>query len=68
MPTTKDYIDQLKIDKQNLVDNLKAQGVEVSDDATFTDLAPKVYDVNNNQEKTANPSTSSQTITAFSCI
>lgn len=45
MPTTKDYIDQLKIDKQNLIDNLREQGVEVSSNATFTDLTPKVLDV-----------------------
>lgn len=44
-PTTSDYLNQLKADKQALIDNLKAQGVEVSNNATFTELSPKVLDI-----------------------
>ena len=44
-PTTMDYLRQLQEDKQNLVSNLRTQGVQVSDDATFTDLAPTVLDI-----------------------
>lgn len=42
MATTQDYIDQLKIDKQNLVSMLNNMGVEATDSETFTALAPKV--------------------------
>lgn len=42
MATTQDYIDQLKIDKQNLVSMLNDMGVEANDTETFTSLTPKV--------------------------
>lgn len=42
MATTQDYINQLKIDKQNLVSMLNGMGVEASNNETFTSLTPKV--------------------------
>ncbi len=42
MATTQDYINQLKIDKQNLVTMLNNMGVEASENETFTALTPKV--------------------------
>lgn len=42
MATTQDYINQLKIDKQNLVSMLNTMGVEASNTETFTALTPKV--------------------------
>ena len=42
MVTTKEYIDQLKMDKQVLVNNLVAKGVDATLDETFTSLVPKV--------------------------
>jgi N-acetylneuraminic acid mutarotase len=42
MATTQDYINQLKIDKQNLVSMLNNMGVEASGNETFTSLTPKV--------------------------
>ena len=42
MATTTDYINQLKSDKQTLVDNLVAKGVTATSDETFTSLVPKV--------------------------
>ena len=42
MATTQDYINQLKIDKQNLVSMLNGMGVEANDNETFTSLTPKV--------------------------
>lgn len=42
MATTQEYIDQLKIDKQNLVSMLNNMGVEASNNETFTSLTPKV--------------------------
>ena len=45
MPTTTDYINQLKTDKQKLVDNLISKGVQATDNETFTDLVPKVLDI-----------------------
>lgn len=42
MATTQDYINQLKIDKQNLVSMLNNMGVEANENETFTALAPKV--------------------------
>ena len=45
MATTADYLTQLQADKQTLVDNLVAKGVEASNDETFTTLAPKVADI-----------------------
>ena len=45
MATTADYLAQLQADKQTLVDNLVAKGVEASNEETFTTLAPKVADI-----------------------
>ena len=42
MATTTDYINQLKSDKQTLVDNLVAKGVTATSNETFTSLVPKV--------------------------
>lgn len=42
MATTQDYINQLKIDKQNLVSMLNNMGVEANNSETFTSLTPKV--------------------------
>lgn len=42
MATTQDYINQLKIDKQNLVSMLNDMGVEADNNETFTSLTPKV--------------------------
>lgn len=42
MATTQDYINQLKIDKQNLVSMLNNMGVEATNSETFTSLTPKV--------------------------
>ena len=45
MATISDYLTQLQTDKQTLVDNLVAKGVEATSDETFTSLVPKVLDV-----------------------
>lgn len=45
MATTTQYLEQLQADKQTLVDNLVAKGVEASNDETFTSLVPKVADI-----------------------
>lgn len=45
MATTADYLTQLQTDKQVLVDNLVAKGIEATSDETFTTLAPKVADI-----------------------
>ena len=45
MATIQEQINQLKVDKQNLVDNLVAKGVEATSDETFTTLVPKVNDI-----------------------
>jgi surface protein len=45
MPTTKQYIDKLKEDKQTLVDNLIEKGVDATSEETFTSLVPKVLDI-----------------------
>jgi surface protein len=42
MPTIQEQINQLKIDKQNLVNILNNMGVEANDNETFTSLTPKV--------------------------
>lgn len=42
MPTIEQQINQLKIDKQNLVSELNNMGVEASNNETFTSLTPKV--------------------------
>lgn len=45
MATTADYLTQLQADKQTLIDNLVAKGVEASNDETFTTLVPKVAEI-----------------------
>ena len=45
MATIQEQINQLKVDKQTLVDNLVAKGVEATSDETFTTLVPKVKDI-----------------------
>lgn len=45
MATTADYLTQLQADKQALVDNLVAKGVNATNDETFTSLVPKVADI-----------------------
>lgn len=45
MATIAEQLIQLQNDKQVLVDNLVAKGVEASSDETFTTLAPKVADI-----------------------
>lgn len=45
MATIQEQINQLKVDKQNLVDNLVAKGVEATSEETFTSLVPKVNDI-----------------------
>lgn len=45
MATTADYLTQLQADKQTLVNNLVAKGVEATNDETFTSLVPKVADI-----------------------
>lgn len=42
MATIAEYFTQLQTDKQNLVNNLVAKGVEATNDETFTSLVPKV--------------------------
>ena len=45
MATTNDYLIQLQNDKATLVDNLTTMGVTASDDETFTELVPKILDI-----------------------
>lgn len=45
MATIAEQLTQLQNDKQVLVDNLVAKGVEASSDETFTSLVPKVADI-----------------------
>ena len=45
MATIQEQINQLKIDKQTLVDNLVEKGVEATSEETFTTLVPKVKDI-----------------------
>lgn len=45
MATSADYINQLKADKQTLVNNLVAKGVTATNDETFTSLVPKVASI-----------------------
>ena len=43
--STSEYLQQLQNDKATLVDNLTAKGVTASDNETFTELVPKVLDI-----------------------
>lgn len=45
MATTTQYLEQLQNDKANLVNNLVAKGVQATDEETFTQLVPKVLDI-----------------------
>ena len=45
MATIEQQLNQLKTDKQDLVNNLKEKGVEATDEETFTSLVPKVKDI-----------------------
>ena len=45
MATIQEQINQLKVDKQTLVDNLIEKGVEATSDETFTTLVPKVKNI-----------------------
>lgn len=45
MATIQEQINQLKVDKQTLVDNLVEKGVEATSEETFTTLVPKVKDI-----------------------
>lgn len=44
-----DYLNQLQLDKQTLVDTLNAKGVEASNEETFTSLVPKVSNIQNGE-------------------
>lgn len=43
--TTEQYLNQLKVDKQSLVNNLIEKGVSATEEETFTTLVPKVLDI-----------------------
>ena len=44
--TTSDYLNQLRTDKQDLVDNLTAKGISgLTGDETFTELVPEVLNI-----------------------
>ena len=46
MPTINEYVDQLKSDRVDLVDNLETQGITgLTGDETFTQLVPRVLDI-----------------------
>lgn len=61
--TLKDYLDQLITDKETLVTNLLAKGVEASSEETFTTLVPKVNEITpvNNQSKSITITTNTTT-------
>ena len=52
MATVTDYLTQLQTDKQTLVDNLVAKGIDATSDETFTSLVPKVADISNSSTVT----------------
>ena len=66
MATTSDYINQLQMDKLMLAHYLSAQGVEATNDETFTSLVPKVATISKGtlQEKTVTPSKTNQEVIA----
>jgi len=45
MPTTSEYLEQLKTDKANLISILNERGVSTTGTETFTDLVPKTLDI-----------------------
>lgn len=48
MYTVDEYINQLKSDRSDLVDNLETKGItDLTGDETFTELVPKVLDIQN---------------------
>ena len=65
MFTIQDYIDQLKIDKQNLVDNLITKGITASSDETFTSLVPKVLDITILNAQSKSETITTNTTTTF---
>lgn len=40
--TVNDYLDNLELDKQDMINSLKSKGIEISDSATFTEIVPKI--------------------------
>ena len=51
MPTINEYIDQLKEDRSDLVDNLETQGITgLTGDETFTQLVPQVLNISGGGE------------------
>lgn len=54
MATISEHIEQLKIDKQTLVDNLVEKGVTATSNETFTTLVPKVKDIQAGDEELTN--------------
>lgn len=40
--TVNDYLDNLELDRQDMINSLKSKGMEISDSATFTELVPKI--------------------------
>ena len=63
MFTINEYIDSLKQDKANLVENLTVKGITCSNTETFTTLVPKVLDITsvNNQSKSTTITTNGTT-------
>lgn len=50
--TTSDYLSQLQQDREDLVDNLEAQGIsDLVGDETFTELVPRVLDIEGGDNK-----------------
>ena len=40
--TVNDYLDNLELDRQDMINSLKSKGMEISDNATFTEIVPKI--------------------------
>ena len=40
--TVNDYLDNLELDRQDMINSLKSKGMEISDSATFTEIVPKI--------------------------
>lgn len=50
--TTSDYLEQLQQDREDLVDNLEAQGIsDLVGDETFTELVPRVLEIEGGDNK-----------------
>ena len=66
MASINEYLDELVVQKNDLVDNLTTKGISASQDETFNTLVPKVLDITSDkpdQNKAVAPTTSEQTIT-----